>query len=59
MADSLSRSPQSAMHVRLYNQDSDYVYTSELDAEDSESDYSDSCSEDELVGSSTLDEANE
>ena len=45
------------MHVRTYNQDSDYVYTSKSDAEDSESEYSDSGSE-EIIGSSTLDEAN-
>ena len=45
------------MHVRAYNQDSDYVYTSETDAEDSESDYSDSCGEEEIIASSTLDKA--
>ena len=54
VADSLSRPPQSAIHVRTYNQNSDYVYTSQSDAEDSESEYSDSGSE-EIIGSSTLD----
>ena len=51
VADSLSRPPQSAMHVRAYNQDSDFVYTSESEAEDSESDYGDLDGEEEILGS--------
>ena len=42
------------MHVRAYNQDSDFVYTSESEAEVSESDYG----EEEITGSSPLNEVN-
>ena len=51
VANSLSRPPQSAMHVRAYNQDSDFVFTSESEAEDSESDYGDLDGEEEILGS--------
>ena len=58
VADSLSRPPQSALHVRAYNQDSDFVYTSESEAEDSESDHGDLGGEEEIIGSSPLNEVN-
>ena len=58
VVDSLSRPPQSALHVRAYNQDSDFVYTSESEAEDSEWDYGDLGGEEEIIGSSPLNEVN-
>ena len=54
VADSLSRPPQSAMHVRAYYHDSDFIYMSESEAEDSESDYDDLGGEEEIIGCSFI-----
>ena len=52
VADSLSRPPQSsAMHVKVCKEDSDYVYTSESNKSDSESDDYSIIDEDPLINS--------
>ena len=42
------------MHVRAYNHDSEFVYTPESEAENSESDYDDLGGQEEIIGCSFI-----
>jgi len=55
VADSLSRPPTAALYVRVQREDSDYAYTSESDASDSEIDSDSSDCEEPVISPETFD----